>query len=120
LDPLHGLDDAKKPLRSRLLAVPALRERYLDHVRRIAKEWLDWNRLGPVVAQYRALIEKDVEADTRKLSSFAAFQSATSETPAADELPGARHGAMNLRQFAEKRSAYLLTQIEALSQAASR
>jgi hypothetical protein len=103
-----------------LLAVPALRERYLDHVRTIAKEWLDWNRLGPVVAQYRALIEKDVEADTRKLSSFAAFQSATSETSPADEPPGARHGAMNLRQFAEKRSAYLLTQIETLSQAASR
>jgi spore coat protein CotH len=120
LDPLHGLDDAKKPLRSRLLAVPALRERYLNHVRTIAEEWLDWNKLGPVVARYRALIEKEVEADTRKLSTFAAFQSATSETRPAEELPGARHGAMNLRQFAEKRSAYLLAQIKALSQAAAR
>ena len=68
LDPLVGLDDARKPLRSRLLAVPSLKARYLDHVRTIAEEWLDWNRLGPVVARYRALIEKEVEHDTRKLT----------------------------------------------------
>jgi spore coat protein CotH len=121
LDPLHGLDDAKKPLRSRLLAVPALRERYLDHVRTIAEEWLDWNKLEPVVAQYRALIEKEVEADTRKLATFAAFQAVTSDTPTAAEA-GSRggHGAMNLREFAEKRSAYLLSRIKALSQSSAK
>ncbi len=32
LDPLVGLDDTRKPLRSRLLAVPALKARYLAHV----------------------------------------------------------------------------------------
>lgn len=112
LDPLHGMDDAKKPLSSRLLAVPALRERYLDHVRTIAKDWLDWNKLGPVVAQYRTLIEKEVEADTRKLATFAAFQAVTADTlPKGGESSGGRggHGAMNLREFAEKRSAYLLS-----------
>ena len=36
LDPLVGLDDTSKPLRSKLLAVPALRERYLAYVRDIA------------------------------------------------------------------------------------
>ncbi len=82
IDPLIGLDDARKPLRSRLLAVPSLKARYLDHVRAIAEKWLDWNTLGPVVAQYRALIEKDVESDTRKLSSLAAFQKAVADAPA--------------------------------------
>ena len=81
LDPLVGLNDAGKPLRSRLLAVPALRARYLDHVRTIAQEWLDWNKLKPVVDQYRSLIEKEVEADTRKLTSFAAFQKAVGDAP---------------------------------------
>ena len=110
LDPLHGMDDAKKPLRSRLLAVPALRERYLDHVRQIAEEWLDWNKLGPVVAQYRALVEKEVEADTRKNSTFAAFEALTSDTPpTAEARPGRPGGGMNLREFAEKRRAYLLS-----------
>ena len=47
LDPLVGLNDARKPLRSRLLAVPALKARYLDHVRTIAEDWLDWNKLKP-------------------------------------------------------------------------
>jgi hypothetical protein len=85
LDPLVGLDDTRKPLRSKVLAVPALRARYLANVRTIAGEWLDWKKLGPIVAQYRALIEADVEADTRKLGTFAAFQKATADeaTPAA-------------------------------------
>jgi spore coat protein CotH len=120
VDPLHGLDDAKKPLRSRLLAVPSLRERYLDHVRTIAEKSLDWSKLGPVVAQYRALIEKEVESDTRKLATFAAFQAATSDTPPTDETRRGGHGAMNLREFAEKRSAYLLSRIKTLSQAAAK
>src|SRR5262249_14431991 len=41
LDPLIGLDDPRKPLRSRLLAVPSLRARYLKYVRQIAEESLD-------------------------------------------------------------------------------
>jgi len=27
----------------------------------IADTWLDWNRLGPIVERYRALIQPDVE-----------------------------------------------------------
>ena len=111
LDPLIGLDEAKKPLRSRLLAVPALRARYLAHVRTIAEDSLDWKKLGPVVAQYRALIEKEVEADTRKLTSLAAFQKATADQfveNAGPAEPGRRGGSMSLREFADQRRAYLL------------
>ena len=73
LDPLIGLSDATKPLRSRLLAVPALRERYLGYVRDIAERWLDWNKLGPLAAKYQALIAEDVKTDTRKLYATEAF-----------------------------------------------
>ena len=73
LDPLTGLDDAAKPLRSKLLAVPALRARYLAYVRDIARRWLDWNRIGPLVRQWQALIESDIKVDTRKLYSTEAF-----------------------------------------------
>ena len=107
LDPLVGLDDAKKPLRSRLLAVPALRARYLAHVRTIAEDSLDWAKLGPVVAQYRRLIGGEIAADTRKLSSHASFEALTADTPDAGEAP--RRGAMALRAFAEQRRAYLLS-----------
>ncbi|MCC6420609.1 MAG: CotH kinase family protein [Gemmataceae bacterium] len=104
LDPLVGLDDARKPLRSRLLAVPSLRKRYLEHVRTIAERSLDWKTLGPVVARYRALIEGEVERDTRKLYALTEFVAALADTPAAD----GRASRYNLRAFADGRRAYLL------------
>jgi spore coat protein CotH len=96
LDPLIGLDDASKPLRSKLLAVPALRERYLGYVRDIATKWLDWNTLGPRVKKYQALIAADVKADTRRLYGFEAFET---------DIDGHEH---SLKSFVERRRAFLL------------
>ena len=96
------------------LAVPALRARYLDHVRTLADKWLDWRTLGPVVGQYRSLIEKEVEADTRKLESFEDFKKMTADTldgaQPAEAQEGSRPGRTppSLRAFAEQRRAYLL------------
>ena len=78
LDPLVGLDDARKPLRSKLLAVPALRARYLHYVRQIAERWLDWQRLEPVARLHHALIAEAVRADTKKLYTIQAFESGVS------------------------------------------
>lgn len=115
LDPLVGLDDARKPLRSKILAVPALRTRYLQHMRNIADKWLDWNTLGPVVAHDRSLIEREVEVDARKRSSFAAFQRATDgavRKEVADEEPRRRFASpfhdFSLRSFADQRRQFLL------------
>ncbi|HVK10248.1 MAG TPA: CotH kinase family protein, partial [Gemmataceae bacterium] len=104
IDPLYGLTDTRKPLRSKVLAVPALRAKYLANVKTIAEDALDWKRLGPVVAMYRSLIEKDVQADTRKLESFEAFQRVTADV--AD--PSARGRSIPLRAFADQRRKYLL------------
>lgn len=103
LDPLVGLDDTGKPLRSKVLAVPALRAQYLKNVKTIAEKSLDWKALGPVVAQYRKLIEKEVEADTRKLEPFEAFQRMT-----ADDATAGRGREFPLRAFADGRRKYLL------------
>jgi hypothetical protein len=92
LDPLVGLDDPTKPLRSKLLAVPALRAKYLAYVREIAERHLDWTKLRPLVETYRALIAEDVKADTRKLYSFEQFEA----------------GAASLQTFTEQRRAFLL------------
>jgi hypothetical protein len=108
LDPLIGLDDARKPLRSRLLAVPALKARYLDHVRTIAVDWLDWNKLKPVVDQYRSLIENEIEADTRKLTSFGAFQKSVGDAPQTKAEPPRGRSSLGLKAFAEERRMYLL------------
>jgi len=92
LDPLVGLDDDSKPLRSKLLAVPALRAKYLTYVRDVATTWLDWNRLGPIARKYHDLIAADVKDDTRKLYTTEAFDA----------------GLDSVKKFAEERRAYLL------------
>lgn len=104
LDPLVSIDNPRMPLRSRLLAVPKLRAKYLAYVREIAKKSLDWKNLGPVVAQHRKLIEHEVKVDTRKLESFEAFANAT-----APEADGESQGrSMPLRSFADQRRKYLI------------
>jgi hypothetical protein len=79
LDPLVAVNDPSKPLRSRLLGVPALRARYLSYVRDIAERHLDWAVLGPRARQHQALIADEVRKDTRKLYSTAAFESDLAE-----------------------------------------
>ena len=103
LDPLVGLTDARKPLRSKVLAVPALRAKYLAYVREIADKQLDWATLGPVVAGFRRQIEAEVRADTRKLEPTEAFLRATAD----DATAGGGRG-MPLRAFADARRKYLL------------
>ncbi len=104
LEPLVAIDNPRMPLRSKVLAVPALKQRYLQNVRTIAEASLDWKSLGPVVAQARSLIMTEIKSDTRKLESFEAFLSVTS---------GARVGESqqprpSLRSFVEQRRQFLL------------
>lgn len=119
LDPLIGLDDPSKPLRSRLLQVPAFRAQYLANVRTIAEKDLNWANIGPFLAQQRALIEPALETDTRKDTSIASFRRATADTPpppaqtpeaapASDTPPRRPGGDRSLRTFADRRSAFLL------------
>ena len=110
LDPLVGLDDPSKPLRSKVLAVPKYREQYLRNIRELAEKSLDWNSLGPFVTRAASLIDEAVKTETRKLGSYEAFVAATSEAHAESKEPEARggHGSMNLRAFAEARRQYLL------------
>ena len=104
------MDDATKPLRSRLLAVPSLRRAYLEKVRTIASEWLDWEKLRPVAQSYHDLIAEEVAKDTRKLSSTQAFErSLEGATP---DAQGGRAARMTLREFCEKRRAFLLAHPE--------
>ena len=107
LDPLVAASDASKPLLSKLLAVPEYRARYLSLVRQLAETWLDWNTLGPVVERYHSMITPEVVADTRKLDSTEAFQSAiTQQASAGGGPPG--HSTIGLKTFADQRRAYLL------------
>ncbi len=87
LDPLVGLDDPSKPLRSKVLAVPKYREQYLRNIRELAEKSLDWNSLGPFVTRAASLIDEAVKTETRKLGSYEAFVAATSEAHAESKEP---------------------------------
>ncbi len=96
LEPLVGVNDAGKPLRSKLLAVPALRAKYLAYVKDIAEKWLDWRVVAPLVDQYRGILADEMKVDARRLYTFEAFQA------------GVGPGPDTLRDFFERRRAFLL------------
>ena len=109
LDPLTGAMDSNKVLLNKLLAVPALRTRYLTYVRGIAEKWLDWNKLGPIAARYQALIDADIKSDTRKLESYEAFKkSFLAESAEQQQQFRGRPETINLRSFVEQRRTFLL------------
>lgn len=105
LDPLAVANDTSKPLISKLLAVPALRSRYLGYVRDIANRWLDWEKLGPVATAYHNVIAEAVRVDTRKLESTEAFERSLTGGP---EGAGGGRNTGGLKGFADQRRAYLL------------
>ncbi len=95
LDPLVGITDPGKPLRSKLLAVPALRPKYLGYVRDIAEKWLDWNAIAPFLTAAHKMIADEVRLDTRKLYDVDGFEAALANTG-------------SLRTFVERRREFLL------------
>jgi len=104
LDPLVDLENTRTPLLSKLLAVPNLKVKYLKNIHTIANNDFDWKNLGPIVERYRSLIEKEVELDTRKLTSLTEFKNATASN--------AEPSRYSLRAFADGRRAYLLNHAE--------
>jgi hypothetical protein len=111
LDPLRLANDTTKPLASKLLAIPALRARFLGYVRDIAENWLDWNKLGPIAERYHRLIAADIKKDTRKLDSTENFEKSLTE----DISGGVGFGPavkLSLKNFTDQRREYLLNHPE--------
>ncbi|MDZ7879674.1 MAG: CotH kinase family protein [Saprospiraceae bacterium] len=63
------------PLMNKLFAVPALRQRYLAHVRTIIEEILDSSVYNPTIDIFAAKIDALVNADPKKNTTYAQFQS---------------------------------------------
>ncbi len=113
LDPLVGINEDRMPLRSVLLKNPQYRQQYLTYLREIAY-LMDWENIGRRVAEHRALIQEEVDRDTRKLFTTKQFKDATSaRVPEKDSN--------SLRAFLEGRSKFLLNHsaIKALKPAQS-
>jgi spore coat protein CotH len=100
-DPLINATNDNSPLTAKLLAVPALRAKYLGYVRELAETWLDWSRLEPIATKYHTLIAADVKRDTRKLESYEDFAISLDDGPTT-----------SLHTFATQRRAYLLAHLD--------
>jgi len=107
LDPLVGIESERMPLRSKLLAVPQYRKRYLQYVRTLAEKSLTHKNLSPVIAHYRELIGEEVTIDTRKMSPNEAFTHATAPLQE-NEAPAS--GSLN--DFIDKRRDFLMSHTE--------
>ena len=99
LNPMTGAKEDAKPLLSKLLAVPGLKDRYLGYVRHVAENWLDWEKIEPLAKEFQAVIAADIKTDTHKLDSEEAFTNGLSVD---------QGRSMSIKSFVEKRRAYLL------------
>ena len=52
---------------------PQWKARYIAHVRTVIDEWLDWKVLEPLVNEYQALIDTDIQQDDKKLYAYQNF-----------------------------------------------
>ena len=74
-DPFYNGNKVNYPLMYKLYAIPALRQRYLAHLRTIIAEQFDSNSADAFITQYQTLIDSFVNADPKKLYTYANFNS---------------------------------------------
>ena len=90
--PVAHAENTARPLIHRLLSNPQWRAQYLAYVRTVRDEWLDWERLGPIVKAYQELIDAEVQQDDKKLYEYEDF---TTDAP------------MEIQRFVTQRQEYL-------------
>jgi hypothetical protein len=102
LEIFAGIEQPLAPFINRLLENPELKARYVAHVRTIYQDWCDWDTVAPLIASYRNLISDEIKMDTRKLTSWEAFEAGVgmSSSQGRDQSPG-------LQAFFKGRKAYL-------------
>jgi hypothetical protein len=111
LNPLEGSNDGSKAMLYSLLKVPELKTRYLGYVRDVAENWLDWERIEPMLAGYRSLIADVVAADSHKLYSTSEFElgfAGGSDARASSSYGFGGPPGLTLKAFVDQRQAFLL------------
>ncbi len=71
----YHADNVNYPLLNKLLVVPEFRQRYLAHYRTIISEIVDPALAGGLIQQFGSVIDPHVQADTKKLYTYAQFTS---------------------------------------------
>ncbi len=102
--PLTHADNPLRPVISRLIGVPEWKARYIAHVKTVMNDWLDWNKIEPVILEYHALIDSEVQQDDKKLYSYDDFE---------NSVEGEQGGRTpSFKQYITRRRGYLLNHPE--------
>jgi len=73
--PFYKADNVNFPLMNRLMQVPEYRQRYLAHMRTVVSEMLSLSVTQSMISQYSAMIDAEVQADTKKIYTYQQFLS---------------------------------------------
>lgn len=109
--PTLNFSQNNKPVLSNMLAAPELRQRYFAHMRSLLP-LLDWAVIGPIFTAQRDLIDAAVQADPKKLYSYAAFQTNFTSTVNVGGFPPFGGNIIGLKQYVDQRRALLLSNAE--------
>ncbi|MEZ6319205.1 MAG: CotH kinase family protein [Phycisphaerales bacterium] len=106
-----NFSSSNKPVLSHVLDAPELRQRYMAHYR-AALEALNWSTFEPLFTAQRDLIDAAVQADPKKLYTYAAFT--TNFTSSVSLGGGGPSGGtvVGLQQFFDTRSSSLASNAE--------
>jgi CotH kinase protein/Lamin Tail Domain len=110
--PTMNFDAPDKPVLSRMLAVPELRQRYLAHYRVMRRD-LNWDYFGPRFQARRALLDAAVKADPKRLYSYANFQDNFTDDVMLNGEVSAQ--VVGLRNFVSQRAMVLTAMTELIS-----
>lgn len=94
--PFYRQNDTKYALMNKLFPVPALRQRYLAHVRTIIEESFNLTYVDSLIDAYADFIDAEVSADPKKIYSYNQFLTQVEE----------------LKEFMQVRRTYLLNNAE--------
>lgn len=104
--PTRNFTATTKPVLNRVLAVPELRQRYMAHYRTVKAD-LNWTYFGEKFTALRTLIDAAVQADPKKIYTYANF---TANFTSTVNLGGGGPGGgsrIGLQQFVTQRASYL-------------
>ncbi len=94
--PFYRQNDARFALMNKMFPVPALRQRYLAHVRTIIEESFDLTYVDSLIDTYADFIDAEVNADPKKIYTYNQFLAQVEE----------------LKEFMSVRRTYLLNNAE--------
>ena len=77
--PFYNANDVNYPLMNRLFAVPALRQRYLAHLRTVITDCMDATIVGQIIDEYQTMVDTIVQNDPKKLMTYAQFNSGVTQ-----------------------------------------